>query len=49
MAKAKKEEKAAQEVENVILLPEAEYIRRTKLDVSNPDYINPSLDHHKIG
>lgn len=48
MAEAKKEKKP-QEVEVKTLLSEAEYIRRTKLDVSNPDYINPSLDHHKIG
>jgi len=28
-------------------LSDAEYERRTRLDVSNPDYINPSLDHYK--
>lgn len=28
-------------------LDDAEYERRTRLDVSNPDYINPSLDHGK--
>lgn len=31
-----------------IEVPEAEYDRRTKLDVSHKDYINPSLDHHTI-
>jgi len=46
---AEKKKKEASEVEVKILLSEAEYIRRTKLDVSNPEYINPSLDHHKIG
>lgn len=25
-----------------------EYARRTQLDVSNPDYINPDLEHHKV-
>jgi hypothetical protein len=25
-----------------------DYDRRTKLDVSHPDYINPSLDHHEV-
>lgn len=26
----------------------ADYDRRTKLDVSNPEYINSSLDHHEV-
>jgi len=30
-------------------ISEAEYERRTKLDVSNPEYINPSLGHFKAG
>ena len=29
-------------------LSEAEYERRTNLDVSDKNYINPSLDHHKV-
>lgn len=37
-AEKKKEEKISKE----------EYERRTKLDVSDPEYINPSLDHHKV-
>lgn len=35
---AKKKDKA---------LPEAEFERRTRLDVSDPQYLNPSLDHGK--
>lgn len=36
------EEEPEKEQEKV---SEAEYERRTKLDVSDPKYINPSLDH----
>ena len=28
-------------------LPADEYERRTKLDVSDPQYLNPSLEHGK--
>lgn len=29
-------------------ISEAEMDRRSKLDVSNPEYLNPSLDHVKV-
>ena len=45
LAEAAKEEAKEEKAEK---LSEAEYERRTKLDVSNPQYINPSLDHKKV-
>lgn len=38
-----------QKVEKAIKsITQFEFDRRIKLDVSNPDYINPSLGHYKI-
>lgn len=44
MAALKKAEKKTSEGET---LSEVEYIRRCNLDVSDAEYINPSLEHHK--
>lgn len=44
-AEAAEEEAKAEKKEKKAKLSEAEYERRTKLDVSHADYINPSLDH----
>lgn len=46
-AKAEKKAKAEEKEEDVI--SKTEYEARTKLDVSDVRYINPSLDHHKKG
>jgi len=40
----KNAEAQAEEVLVKTALSDAEWERRTKLDVSNPDYINPSYD-----
>ena len=42
---AAKEEKEVKEAKPI---SEAEYERRTKLDVSSPEYINESLDNVKV-
>jgi hypothetical protein len=45
MAKKKSEVKTdAQESEVAKVISDDEYQRRIKLDVSNPEYINPSYD-----
>lgn len=53
MAEDSKKE-TAKEVKPVIktsgeIISKAEYEKRIKLCVSNPNYINPSLDHYIIG
>jgi len=45
MAALKKAEK--QSTSEGQALSEAEYIRRCNLDVSDVEYINPSLEHYK--
>lgn len=40
-------QKEPEEKKEIKPLSDAEYDRRTKLDVSNPDYINSDLDHYK--
>ena len=46
MAKKTETNQDAKEVA-VEAISKAEYDRRTKLDVSDAQYINPSLDHFK--
>jgi hypothetical protein len=48
MAK-KSESKPIEEVQVEVEtpLPDLEFERRTKLDVSDPQYLNPSLEHGK--
>lgn len=46
-AKAAAKAKKAAEAPAPVKLSAAEFERRTKLDVSHLDYVNPSLDHHK--
>lgn len=41
------EQKEPEEKKKEKPLSDAEFERRTKLDVSNPDYLNPSLGHGK--
>lgn len=45
LAAAAEAEKHPAKAEKAKPLSDAEYERRTKLDVSDPEYINPSLDH----
>lgn len=49
MTKDKNQEEVAPKevvpVADVKKISEAEFERRTKLDVSDPQYMNPSLDH----
>ena len=48
MAKAKSANEAKEEVgAKAPTLSDAEFERRTKLCVSDPEYINPSLDHYR--
>lgn len=44
-AQRKKAEEEPEEKKKPVV-SEADYERRTKLDVSNPEYINPSLEHN---
>lgn len=47
---AKKPEKVEEVAEvEVDSIPAAEYDRRISLNVSDAEYINPSLDHYKRG